>query len=133
MKQTVESKNKELVLEAFDTLFNKRNYAAAEKFWSPNYIQHSAHIPPGREGLFDLVKSIPPTLKYEHGTIVADEDFVIVHGRYSGIGQPANWIVADIVRMKDGVLAEHWDVIQDEATRATSKSGLPMFGDKFSE
>ena len=133
MKQTVESKNKELVLEAFDTLFNKRNYAAAEKFWSPNYIQHSAHIPSGRDGLFNLVKSIPSTLRYEPGEIVAEGDLVIVHGRYSGIGQPANWIVADIVHMKDGVLAEHWDVIQDESTRATSKSGLPMFGDKFSE
>jgi predicted SnoaL-like aldol condensation-catalyzing enzyme len=52
MNRTVESKNKALVLEAFDTLFNKRNYAAAEKFWSPHYIQHSAHIAPGREGLF---------------------------------------------------------------------------------
>src|SRR5712672_2082975 len=70
MNRTVESKNKALVLEAFDTLFNKRNYAAAEKFWSPHYIQHSAHIAPGREGLFDLIKSLPPTLKYEHGTIV---------------------------------------------------------------
>jgi predicted SnoaL-like aldol condensation-catalyzing enzyme len=57
MKQTIESKNKELVLEAFDTLFNKRNYAAAEKFWSPNYIQHSAHIAPRREGLFNLIES----------------------------------------------------------------------------
>jgi predicted SnoaL-like aldol condensation-catalyzing enzyme len=128
-----EKKNKELVLKGFDTLFNKRDYAAAEKFWSPNYIQHSAHIAPGREGLFSLVKSIPPTLKYEHGTIVAEGDFVIVHGRYSGIGQPVNWIVADILRIKDGVLAEHWDVIQDEATRQTSKSGLPMFSDKFPE
>lgn len=62
---------------------------------------------------------------------MADEDFVIVHGRYSGIGQPINWIVADIVRIKDGVLAEHWDVIQDEAIREQSKSGLSMFGDKF--
>jgi predicted SnoaL-like aldol condensation-catalyzing enzyme len=35
------------------------------------------------------------------------------------------------VRIEDGVLAEHWDVIQDEATRAQSRSGLPMFGDKF--
>jgi predicted SnoaL-like aldol condensation-catalyzing enzyme len=132
MKQTIESKNKALVLEAFDTLFNERDYAAAENFWSPSYIQHSAHIPPGREGLFNLVKSIPPTLTYEPGEIVAEGDLVMVHGRYSGIGQPANWIVADIVRIKAGVLAEHWDVIQDEATRATSKSGLPMFGDKFS-
>ena len=102
--------------------------------WSPDYIQHSAHIPPGREGLFNLVKSIPPTLKYEHGTIVADGDFVIVHGRFSGLGLArVNWIAADILRIKDGVMAEHWDVIQDEATSQTSKSGLPMFGDKFSE
>jgi predicted SnoaL-like aldol condensation-catalyzing enzyme len=133
MKQTIESKNKKIVLEAFDTLFNKRDYAAAEKFWSPAYIQHSAHIAPGREGLFNLVKGIPATLRYEPGEIVAEGDLVIVHGRYSGIGQPANWIVADIVRIKAGVLAEHWDVIQDEATRSSSKSGLPMFGDKFSE
>jgi predicted SnoaL-like aldol condensation-catalyzing enzyme len=54
--QTIEEKNKAFVLEAFDTLFNKRDYAAAERFWSPNYIQHSAHIPPGREGLFALIK-----------------------------------------------------------------------------
>jgi predicted SnoaL-like aldol condensation-catalyzing enzyme len=133
VNQTTESKNKERVLEAFDTLFNKRDHAAAEKFWSPDYIQHSAHIPPGRDGLFNLVTSIPPTARYEPGEIVAENDLVIVHGRYSGIGLPTNWIVADIVRMKDGVLAEHWDVIQDEATRETSKSGLPMFGEKFPE
>src|SRR5438445_2208074 len=126
MNRTVESKNKALVLEAFDTLFNKRDYAAAEKFWSPHYIQHSAHIGPGREGLFDLIKSLPPTLQYEPGTIVAEGDFVIVHGRFSGFGQPVNWIAADIVRLENGLLVEHWDVIQDEATRASSKSGLPM-------
>jgi predicted SnoaL-like aldol condensation-catalyzing enzyme len=131
MGQTIESKNKALVLEAFDTLFNKRDYEAAERYWSPNYIQHSAHIPPGREGLFNLIKSIPPTLRYESGTVVAEGDVVILHGRYSGLGLPLNWIVADIVRMKDGILVEHWDVIQDEATRESSKSGLPMFGEKF--
>jgi len=87
MHHTAES-NKALVLEAFNTLFNKRDHTAAEKFWSPNYIQHSAHIPPGRPGLF-------------------------------------------ILRIKDGVLQEHLDVIQDEATRETSKTGLPMFGDRF--
>ena len=131
MNQTIESKNKALVLEAFDTLFNRRDYVAAERFWSPNYIQHSAHIAPGREGLFNLIKSIPPTLKYEPGTIVAEGDFVIVHGRFSGFGQAVNWIAADILHIKDGVLVEHWDVIQDEATQEQSKSGLPMFGDAF--
>ena len=80
MPKTTSEQNKALVLEAFDTLFNKRDYAAAEKFWSPHYIQHSAHIAPGREGLFNLIKSIQPTLKYEPGTIVAEKDFVICTG-----------------------------------------------------
>ena len=131
MSQTIQEKNKALVLEAFDTIFNKRDYEAAERFWSPNYIQHSAHIEPGRDGLFNLIKSLPPTLKYESGTIAAEGDFVIVHGRFSDFGLPANWIAADIVRVEDGILVEHWDVIQDEATKEQSKSGLPMFGDRF--
>jgi len=126
-----ESKNKALVLEAFDTLFNKRDYVAAERFWSSNYIQHSAHIAAGREGLFNLIKSMPPTLKYEPGMIVAEGDLVMIHGRFSGFGQPTAWIATDILRIADGALTEHWDVIQDEASRESSKSGLPMFGEKF--
>ena len=131
MSQTIQEKNKALVLEAFDTLFNKRDYAAAEKYWSPDYIQHSAHIEPGRDGLFNLIKTSPPSLRYEHGLIMTEGDFVVVHGRYSNTGLPANWIVADIVRIENGLLAEHWDVIQDEATREQSKSRNPMFGKKF--
>jgi predicted SnoaL-like aldol condensation-catalyzing enzyme len=131
MNQTIEEKNKELVLKAFDTLFNMRDYVAAERYWSPDYLQHSAHIPPGREGLFSLVKNAPAKLKYENGSILAEGNLLILHGRFSNVGQPANWVVADVVRVKDGVLAEHWDVIQDEATRESSKSGLPMFGDTF--
>ena len=131
MSQTTQERNKALVLEAFDALFNRRDYAAAERFWSPGYIQHSAHIAPGREGLFNLVRSLPPTLKYEPGVIVADGEFVIVHGRFSGFGAPANWIASDILRIEDGILVEHWDVIQDEATRERSKSGRPMFGNSF--
>ena len=130
MKQTAEQL-KALVLDAFDTLFNKRDYAAAERFWSPTYIQHSAHIEPGREGLFELVKASPPDMRYENALTVADGDYVMLHGRFTNIGQPANWIAADIVRIEDGLLAEHWDVIQDEATRDESKSGLPMFKEEF--
>lgn len=61
----------QIVLNAFDTLFNKRDYAVAECFWSPGYIQHSAHIPPGREGLFSLVKTLPDTLRYENHVAAA--------------------------------------------------------------
>ena len=133
MAKTIEESNKTLVLKAFDTLFNKRDYKAAERYWSSNYIQHSAHIPPGRDGLFNLIRSTPATLKYEPGVIVAENDYVIVHGRFSGTGRPRNWIAADVVRVADGMLAEHWDVLQDEATKAESRSGLPMFGTTFPE
>jgi predicted SnoaL-like aldol condensation-catalyzing enzyme len=99
----------QIVLNAFDTLFNRRDYAAAERFWSPNYIQHSAHIPPGRDGLFGLIKTLPDTLRYENHVAAASGDFVILHGRFTGLGLPAAWSAADIVRMEDGVLAEHWE------------------------
>ena len=71
-------------------------------------IQHSAYIRPSQDGLFNLVKSLPPELKYEPGTIVAEGDFVIVHGRFSGFQKTA-WIAADILRIADGVLPEHWE------------------------
>ena len=131
MSNSNSEKNKAIVLEAIDTLFNKRDFTAAERFWSPHYIQHSAYIEPGRDGLFNFVKAAPPSLKYEHGVILAEGDYVIVHSRISNIGLPANWITADIVRLKNGIIVEHWDVIQDEATREQSKSGLPMFGSDF--
>jgi hypothetical protein len=72
MSNSSPERNKAIVLEAFETLFNKRDYVAAERFWS-----------------------------------------------------------ADFVRFEDGLLKEHWDVLQDEATKAESVSGLPMFGDVF--
>jgi predicted SnoaL-like aldol condensation-catalyzing enzyme len=130
MSTNKHERNKSLVIEGFDTLFNKRDYEKAEKFWSPGYIQHSAHIGPGRDGLFSLIKSLPSTLRYEHGLILADDEYVIVHGRFSGQGGPA-WVTADILRIVDDVFVEHWDVIQDEATQQQSKSGKPMFGEHF--
>jgi predicted SnoaL-like aldol condensation-catalyzing enzyme len=131
MSKTTPEQNKALVLEAFDTLFNRRDYDAAARLWSDQYIQHSAHIEPGREGLFDLVRSLPETLRHEHGVILAEGDYVMIHGRFSGNGRPAAFIVVDIVRIEDGRLAEHWDVLEDEVTQRESKSGRSMFGSRF--
>lgn len=131
MNSSPAEKNRIRVLEAFEALFNKRDYEKAETYWSPSYIQHSAYIAPGRDGLFDLAKGLPATARYENALAVAQGDYVILHGRFSGTGLPRNWVVADVVLMKDGVLVEHWDVIQDEATETESKSGRPMFGEVF--
>jgi predicted SnoaL-like aldol condensation-catalyzing enzyme len=131
MNRNIAETNKQIVLRAFDALFNQRDYASAERYWSPSYIQHSAHIAPGRDGLFKLTRSLPATLRHEPGLVVAEGDYVMLHGRFSGHGLPRSWIVVDILLVKDGLLVEHWDVIQDEATVAESKSGQPMFGSSF--
>ena len=130
MSETLQEKNKALLLKGFEVLFNQRDFTEAEKFWSPGYIQHSSHIEPGREGLFRLVKSLPAHSKWEHGIIMAEGDYVMVHSRYSNPDGSAI-VVVDIMRIKDGMFEEHWDVIQPEASEAESKSKLPMFGDKF--
>ena len=133
MSSTLQEKNKSIVREAFDAVFNKKDESAFDRFWAPDYIQHSARVSGGLEGLRALVSQLPKTSKHEIAHIAAEGDFVMVHGRYSGIGQPKAWIAADIIRMSDGKLAEHWDVIEDEARKDESASGNPMFGDKFSE
>src|SRR5258708_8448736 len=100
MSEFTHQRNKAFVLEAFETLFNKKDFVAAEKFWSSNYIQHSAHIPPGRDGLFGLIKSVPPESKYENGLIMAEGDIVMLHSRFSGPVLPAEWHARDIVRIQ---------------------------------
>lgn len=131
MRMMSAEETKALVLQAFDVLFNRRDYAKAAELWSDSYIEHSAHIPPGRDGLFDLIRGLPDTLRYENAHIMAEGDYVILHGRFSGHGRPRAWIAADIVRMQEGRLAEHWDVLNDEVTAVESKSGKPMFGASF--
>jgi predicted SnoaL-like aldol condensation-catalyzing enzyme len=128
---TRQDRNKAFVLEAFDVLFNKHDYAGAARYLSEHYIQHSAHIGPGRDGLFDLIQSLPETLRYENQVVIADGDHVMLYGRFSGTGIPAAMITADVLRIQDGKLAEHWDVWEDEPTRTESLSDLPMFGDRF--
>src|SRR5260370_34446286 len=88
MSNSSPERNKAIVLEAFETLFNKRDYAAAERFWSPNYIQHSAHIAPGREGLFNLVRSVPETMHYENQLIVAEGHYLTPHSHSTQISTP---------------------------------------------
>ena len=131
VKNTQEDHNKALVLEAFETLFNRHDFAAAERFWSQDYIQHSAVIPPGRDGLFGYVEALPMTVKYERQVITAGGDVVMVHGRFSGEGLTKAIVSANIVRIENGLFVEHWEVLQDEVTQSESKSGQPMFGSTF--
>lgn len=130
MTATLEDKNTAFVLEALDTLFNQKDYTKAAQFWSDAYVQHSRHVPAGRDGLFGLVRTLADT-RFEYDMVIAKDDFVWVHSRYTSSAQPAAMIALDILRIEDGKLVEHWDVLQDEPTRSESAGGHPMFGDTF--
>jgi Uncharacterized protein conserved in bacteria len=130
MTTPLEAKNTALVLDALDTLFNKKDYAKAAQFWSDAYIQHSRLVPAGREGLFGLVRTIPGA-RFEHDMVIAKGDFVWIHSRYTNSASSDALIGVDIVRIEKGKLVEHWDVLQDEATRSESAGGHPMFGTTF--
>ena len=130
MTTASEEKNTALVLEALETLFNRKDYEKAARFWSDTYVQHSRHVPAGREGLFGLVRSLSD-IRFEYDMVIAKDDFVWVHSRYTSSATPAALIAVDILRIEDGKLVEHWDVLQDEPKRSESAGGYPMFGNTF--
>lgn len=125
-----EEANIKLVVHAMDLIFNKRDYEAAEKLWSPDYVQRSIFVPPGKNGLFGFLPTLPDGVKWESDIAVANDDVVFVHTRLQVPGKPT-FIAGDWFRIKDGLSVEHWDVMQDEVTKAESRSKRPMFGDSF--
>jgi len=117
--------NKELVIKAVTEVFINGDTTALDKYWSENYVQHNPQIPNGREALKQLLSG-GGNMKYEMGLVVADGDFVMVHARITGFG-PKPLIAVDIFRVKEGKLAEHWDVLQEEVPAENTASKNSMF------
>ncbi len=119
-------RNKELVLEAMTSLFQRRDASAVERLYARDYIQHNPNIPQGRDALQAIVTGLPEHVFYEPGLIVAGDDLVAIHGRIRGwADEPL--IAVDIFRIEDGRLAEHWDVLQSEVAATAADGGISMF------
>lgn len=119
-------RNKALVLEAMTSFFQRKDPLAVERLCAPSYIHHNPDIAQGREALAKLVARLPAAVFYEPGFLIAEGDFVAIHGRIHGWA-PRPQIVMDIFRIECGRLVEHWDVLQDEVPPEDSKSGVAMF------
>lgn len=118
------SANKELVVQAVTELFIEGDATAVDRYWTEDYLQHNPNFPSGREVIKGLFGNMPPEFKYEMGMVIAEDDLVALHGRYTGFG-PTPMIAVDIFRVEDGKIVEHWDILQNEVTETAS--GLPMF------
>lgn len=118
--------NKALVIDAMTALFQRRDASAVERLYAVDYIQHNPAIPQGRAALAKLVAELPPNVFYEPGLVIAEGAYVAIHGRIHGWATRPQ-VVVDIFRIEDGRLAEHWDVLQDEAGEGAAPSATAMF------
>ena len=117
--------NKEIVLKVLKGAFIERDATVIDRYFSSDYVQHNPVIPNGSKAIASMI----PTLKdlsYEIGMVVAEGDLVMVHGRYVGWG-PKPLVAVDIFKVRDGRVAEHWDVMQEEIPASATASGNPMF------
>jgi predicted SnoaL-like aldol condensation-catalyzing enzyme len=119
-------RNKALVLDAMTSLFQRRDASAVERLYAADYIQHNPGIPQGRDALKAIVEQLSPAVHYEPGLMVAEGEFVAIHGRIRGWSDTPQ-VVIDLFRIEDGRLAEHWDVLQAEAPVNISLGGIAMF------
>jgi len=119
-------RNKALVLEAMTSLFQRHDASAVERLYAADYIQHNPVIPQGRDALQALVAKLSQAVYYEPGLIVAEGDFVAIHGRIRGWAD-APQVVVDLFRIEGGKLAEHWDVLQNEVPITAALGGVSMF------
>lgn len=119
-------RNKALVLEAMTSLFQRHDASAVERLYAPDYIQHNPNIPQGRDALQTLVADLSEAVYYEPGLIIAEGDFVAIHGRIRGWSDEPQ-VVVDLFRIEGGRLAEHWDVLQNEVPVTAALGGISMF------
>lgn len=115
---------KDVVVKAVTELFIEGDIDAIDRYWAEDYIQRNPAFASGREVIKGLFGNMPPNFKYEIGMVIAEGDLVAIHGRYTGFG-PTPLIAVDIFRVEDGLIAEHWDILQEEVLETAS--GNPMF------
>ncbi len=118
--------NRALVLEAMTSLFQRHDASAVDRLYASNYIQHNPDIPQGRDAVRALVAGLAKDVFYEPGIMVAERDLVAIHGRIRGWADTPQ-VVIDLFRIEDGKLAEHWDVLQNEAPAVPAQGGVSMF------
>ena len=118
--------NKALVLAGIKGVFIDRDPSAVDRLFSADYRQHNPQIPNGAAAIKALLGNLSRDFKYEPGLVMADGDYVSIHGRYTGWG-PKPMMAVDIFRVANGKIAEHWDVMQEEVPAAQSANGNSMF------
>ncbi len=125
-------KNKELVREMIEVMFNQGNVGGGDEFLSPDFIENEElppGVPAGREGvklLTGMLHTAFPDFEATIEDLIAEDDRVVIRmtwtgtheGEFMGIPPTGNRVsfgVFDIVRIADGMIVEHWGLMDNMA------------------
>lgn len=118
-RTTQEEENLQLVLDMFAHVLEPLDSAAVDHYIAADYIQHNQSVQPGRDALkafLDWARGENPGSTHDIKRAFVDGDHVIVHYHVRRWEDDTGWAVCDIFRVANGMIVEHWDVLQDVVT-----------------
>ncbi|MGA4507447.1 nuclear transport factor 2 family protein [Propionibacteriaceae bacterium G1746] len=119
--------NKQITVDFYQTAFDGNPAKAVADHIGDRYIQHNPQAPDGPEafiGFVEWLRGENPELKLNIKRVIAEGDLVFTHSELVlQPGKPGR-ALADIFRLENGKVVEHWDVIQDIPTEAANDNGM---------
>jgi predicted SnoaL-like aldol condensation-catalyzing enzyme len=122
-----EERNHALVMGLFAEVLNPLDSSAVDRFIAPDYIQHSQLAPPGRDALkafLDWARAENPGAVHDVKRSFVEGDHVVVHYHVRRSPDDPGLAVMDIFRIEDGLIAEHWDVLQDVVSDSPNPNSM---------
>ena len=120
-------RNKRFVAEFYDLIINQKDYERAKAYMGPRYRQHNPLVKDRPEGLREFIEYLRTNAPDAHSEIVrsfAEGDYVILH--VHSIRQPGTRgrAIIEIFRLENGLIDEHWDVIQEIPADSANPNGM---------
>lgn len=121
-------RNRKIIEDFAQTFYTEKNVPKAfADHVVPDYIQHNPGIADGRDAAVAALTPMfsSPGARFDIKRIVVDGDYAVIHLFGQGDPKTPGAAVADIYRLEDGKIVEHWDILQPMPE--TSANPHPMF------
>lgn len=120
--------NKRIVREFYELAFNEgKPREAVERYIGPRYVQHNPQAADGPEAFVGFVtwyRGEFPKLNVDIKRMIAEGDLVMTHSLITTSPEDRGTAAADIFRVEDGKVVEHWDVLQQVPEEAANDNTM---------
>ncbi len=120
-------RNKQMVAEFYDLIINQKDYESAKKYMGPRYRQHNPLVKDRPEGLREFIDFLKTNAPEAHSEIIrsfAEGDYVILHVHSLRQPNTRGRAIIEIFRLENGLIDEHWDVIQEIPEDSENPNGM---------